>query len=144
MKPIFQCPTAVTDALKSILVMDVSSLDELFVALTSFVPSTAPRVVVIDSLAALVNCRLDATVSTLSRLQTLAHCMKRLAADHNLTVVLVNHQVGSAEGVPKAAMGNLWQSVPNVRIFLDRRQFNWTATLVKSSSLKTMTVCVEF
>jgi RecA/RadA recombinase len=136
-------PAAVADALKSILVMNLSSLDELLVALTTVIPSTAPRVVVVDSLAALVNCRLDATVATLSRLQTLAHRMKCLAANHNLTVVLVNHQVGSAEGVPKAAMGTIWQSVPNLRIFLDRRQVTWTATLVKSPSFKTQTVCVE-
>jgi RecA-family ATPase len=142
----FCSPTAVEESLKKILVMDIASLDELLVSISRHVTSYSPRVVIIDSLAALVHSHLGAKMATLTRLQTLGGSLRRLAAEHHLTVLLVNHQLEGGEeegGAPRAAMGTTWQMVADVKVCFAKKRDIWTTTLVKSSKFKEATVNVE-
>jgi len=138
---------AIVDAMKKIYVMHIASLDQLLASLSGLVTTYSPRIVVIDSLATLVHGNLGAKMATLTRLQTLAGSLKRVAAEYQLTVVLVNHQLEATEeegSAPRAALGTTWQMVPNVKILFARHLETWTATLVRGSNFKKATVKVEF
>lgn len=48
--------------------------------------------------------------------------LKKLANEHNLSVLVTNHMVGGEGGVLKPALGESWKSIPQIRLLLSRDQ----------------------
>lgn len=48
--------------------------------------------------------------------------LKKLANEHNVSVLVTNHMVGGEGGVLKPALGESWKSIPHIRLLVSRDQ----------------------
>ncbi|CAL5080297.1 unnamed protein product [Urochloa decumbens] len=72
-----------------------------------------------------------------SMMITVAMILKKLANDHNLSVLVTNHMVSAGNGAVKPALGESWKAVPHVRLVISREcESNiCTATVLKHTLL---------
>ncbi|MQM06529.1 hypothetical protein Taro_039353 [Colocasia esculenta] len=63
--------------------------------------------------------------------------LKRLANEHNLSVLVTNHMVGGEGGTLKPALGESWKSIPHMRLLLshDCGTNMCTVSVLKHSSM---------
>ncbi|XP_062193684.1 DNA repair protein RAD51 homolog 4 isoform X3 [Phragmites australis] len=68
-----------------------------------------------------------------SMMISMAMILKKLADEHNLSVLVTNHMVSAGNGALKPALGESWKAVPHVRlvIFRDHGSNICTATVLK-------------
>ncbi|RLM84364.1 hypothetical protein C2845_PM04G10790 [Panicum miliaceum] len=68
-----------------------------------------------------------------SMMISVAVILKKLADEHNLSVLVTNHMVSAGNGAVKPALGESWKAVPHVRLMLSRECQNniCTATVLK-------------
>ncbi|KAK1321724.1 hypothetical protein QJS10_CPA03g01463 [Acorus calamus] len=77
------------------------------------------RLIVIDSISSLLAPILGGIdANGWSLMQSAGFLLKRLAGEHNLSVLVTNHTVGGEGGIPKPALGESWKSIPHVRLLL--------------------------
>lgn len=76
---------------------------------------------------------------------SLGYCLKKLAIEYNLCVLVTNHMVGGEGGLPKPALGESWKTVPHVRILLsrDRESDICNMSLLKHPSMGVKVVPVK-
>ncbi|XP_065336448.1 DNA repair protein RAD51 homolog 4-like isoform X1 [Cloeon dipterum] len=148
--PVPPSSQAMEDAAKKIQVAHIRSMEHLLVALPNLLIRTNPRVVIVDSMAALVHPLLGAQMVTLAKLQTVANGLKRAAADSQFALLLVNHRTEAAvdatedELEPRAAMGTAWQSVPQTRLLFAKEEDSYSVSLVKDAYLPKKTTVVKY
>ncbi|KAL6638844.1 hypothetical protein ACP70R_023480 [Stipagrostis hirtigluma subsp. patula] len=72
-----------------------------------------------------------------SMMISVAMTLKKLAAEHNLSVLVTNHMVSAGNGAHKPALGESWKAVPHVRLVTscDRASNICTATVLKHTLL---------
>ncbi|CAN6179881.1 unnamed protein product [Urochloa humidicola] len=72
-----------------------------------------------------------------SMMISVAMILKKLADEHNLSVLVTNHTVSAGNGVVKPALGESWKAVPHVRLVISREcESNiCTATVLKHTLL---------
>ncbi|XP_078180997.1 DNA repair RAD51-like protein [Carex rostrata] len=63
--------------------------------------------------------------------------LKKIAYEHNISVLVTNHMVGGENGTLKPALGESWKGIPHVRLLLSRSTgTNYgTATVLKHTLL---------
>ncbi|KAF8724286.1 hypothetical protein HU200_021314 [Digitaria exilis] len=68
-----------------------------------------------------------------SMMISVAMILKKLADEHNLSVLVTNHTVSAGNGAVKPALGESWRAVPHVRLVLSRECGSniCTATVLK-------------
>ncbi|PUZ69734.1 hypothetical protein GQ55_2G135600 [Panicum hallii var. hallii] len=68
-----------------------------------------------------------------SMMISVAVILKKLADEHNLSVLVTNHMVSAGNGAVKPALGESWKAVPHVRLMLSHECQNniCTATVLK-------------
>uniref|UniRef100_A0A1D1Z4W9 DNA repair protein RAD51 4 n=2 Tax=Anthurium amnicola TaxID=1678845 RepID=A0A1D1Z4W9_9ARAE len=82
---------------------------------------TKLRLLIIDSISSLITPILGGKDSHGRSLMISAgSALKRLAFNHNLSVLVTNHMVGGEGGISKPALGESWKSIPHVRLLLSR------------------------
>uniref|UniRef100_A0A0D9WRN5 RecA family profile 1 domain-containing protein n=1 Tax=Leersia perrieri TaxID=77586 RepID=A0A0D9WRN5_9ORYZ len=71
-----------------------------------------------------------------SMMMSVAMLLKKLADEHNLSVLVTNHMV-AGNGAPKPALGESWKTVPHVRLAISRARGSniCTATVLKHTLL---------
>nr|TKW12384.1 hypothetical protein SEVIR_5G031900v2 [Setaria viridis] len=72
-----------------------------------------------------------------SMMISVAMILKKLADEHNLSVLVTNHMVSAGNGAVKPALGESWKAVPHVRLVISRecRSNICTATVLKHTLL---------
>ncbi|CAN6210163.1 unnamed protein product [Urochloa humidicola] len=72
-----------------------------------------------------------------SMMISVAMILKKLADEHNLSVLVTNHMVSAGNGAVKPALGESWKAVPHVRLVISREcESNiCTATVLKHTLL---------
>ncbi|KAG2633746.1 DNA repair protein RAD51 homolog 4-like isoform X1 [Panicum virgatum] len=72
-----------------------------------------------------------------SMMISVAMILKKLADEHNLSVLVTNHMVSAGNGAVKPALGESWKAVPHVRLMISRECENniCTATVLKHTLL---------
>ncbi|RLN35438.1 hypothetical protein C2845_PM03G28320 [Panicum miliaceum] len=72
-----------------------------------------------------------------SMMISVAVILKKLADEHNLSVLVTNHMVSAGNGAVKPALGESWKAVPHVRLMISRECENniCTATVLKHTLL---------
>ncbi|XP_068637414.1 DNA repair protein RAD51 homolog 4 isoform X2 [Aristolochia californica] len=98
-------------------------LNQLDTLLRSEVKSKEGKMhlLIIDSVSSLITPVLGGRDSNGHSLMTSAgFLLKKLANEHNLSVLVTNHTVGGERGIPKPALGESWKSIPHVRLMLSR------------------------
>ncbi|XP_065868848.1 DNA repair protein RAD51 homolog 4 [Euphorbia lathyris] len=98
------------------------------------------QLLIVDSVSSLVSPILGGSGSQGHALMTSAGVLlKKLAHEHNISVLLTNHMVGGEGGHPKPALGESWKSIPHVRLLLsrdrDRGNNNCNISILKHPSL---------
>ncbi|KAL5201289.1 hypothetical protein ABZP36_035643 [Zizania latifolia] len=80
-----------------------------------------------------------------SMMLSVAMILKKLADEHNLSVLVTNHMV-AGNGAPKPALGESWKTVPHVRLVVsrDRGSNICTATVLKHTLLASDRHCMKF
>ncbi|XP_062172518.1 DNA repair protein RAD51 homolog 4 isoform X1 [Alnus glutinosa] len=82
---------------------------------------TQVRLLIIDSISSLITPILGGSGSRGRALMISAgFLLKKLANEHNLSVLVTNHTVGGEGGISKPALGESWKSIPHVRLLLSR------------------------
>jgi len=66
---------------------------------------------------------------------SVAMILKKLADEHNLSVLVTNHMVSAGNGAVKPALGESWKTVPHVRLMISRENNICTATVLKHTLL---------
>ncbi|WVZ61325.1 hypothetical protein U9M48_011223 [Paspalum notatum var. saurae] len=68
---------------------------------------------------------------------SVAMTLKKLADEHNLSVLVTNHMVSAGNGAVKPALGESWKAVPHVRLVISRERGSnmCTATVLKHTLL---------
>ncbi|KXG36809.1 DNA repair protein RAD51 homolog 4 isoform X2 [Sorghum bicolor] len=72
-----------------------------------------------------------------SMMISVAMILKKLAYEHNLSVLVTNHMVSAGNGAVKPALGESWKAVPHVRLVISREHDSniCTATVLKHTQL---------
>ncbi|WCJ41172.1 hypothetical protein M5689_022054 [Euphorbia peplus] len=83
------------------------------------------QLLIVDSVSSLVSPILGGNGSQGHALMTSAGILlKKLAHEHNISVLVTNHMVGGEGGNPKPALGESWKSIPHIRLLLSRDRGN--------------------
>ncbi|KAG9453714.1 hypothetical protein H6P81_006618 [Aristolochia fimbriata] len=96
------------------------------------------HLLIIDSVSSLITPILGGRGSNGHSLMTSAgFLLKKLANEHNLSVLVTNHTVGGERGISKPALGESWKSIPHVRLLLSRESGSSTrkVSVLKHPSL---------
>ncbi len=101
----------------------LSSLDALSAHIARMTdPSHTPRLLVVDSLSALVSPILGGQQHTqgTTLMVALAQMLKQMALRYHMAVLVTNHMTaaGGAAGVARPALGEQWRHQPSVRLQL--------------------------
>ncbi|XP_047322228.1 DNA repair protein RAD51 homolog 4 [Impatiens glandulifera] len=81
--------------------------------------SNEMRLLIIDSVSSLISPTLGGSASQGHALMVSAGVfLKKLAFEHNLSILVTNHMVGGEGGISKPALGENWKSIPHVRLQL--------------------------
>ncbi|XP_022729044.1 DNA repair protein RAD51 homolog 4 isoform X3 [Durio zibethinus] len=96
------------------------------------------RLLIVDSISLLIAPVLGGT-STRGRalMASAGYLLKKLAHQHNLAVLVINHTVGSEGGTSKPALGDSWKSIPHSRLLLscDRGSNVYNVSILKHPSM---------
>ncbi|KAK8474533.1 hypothetical protein V6N11_002625 [Hibiscus sabdariffa] len=96
------------------------------------------RLLIVDSISLLISPVLGSS-STQGRALMLSagYLLKKLAHQHNLAVLVINHTVGGEGGCSKPALGDSWKSIPHSRLFLScvRGSNDYNALILKHPSM---------
>ncbi|GLT65054.1 hypothetical protein SLA2020_375060 [Shorea laevis] len=77
------------------------------------------RLLIVDSVSSLITPVLGGNGSQGRALMVaVGFLLKKLAHEHNLTVLVTNHTVAGEGGICKPALGESWKSIPHVRLLL--------------------------
>ncbi|XP_057955717.1 DNA repair protein RAD51 homolog 4 isoform X11 [Malania oleifera] len=77
------------------------------------------HLLIIDSISSLITTVLGGSGPHGHALMVSAgYLLKKLAHEHNISVVVTNHMVGGEGGVLKPALGESWKCIPHVRLLL--------------------------
>ncbi|OEL18888.1 hypothetical protein BAE44_0020092 [Dichanthelium oligosanthes] len=73
-----------------------------------------------------------------SMMISVAMILKKLADEHNLSVLVTNHMVSAGNGAVKPALGESWRAVPHVRLLISCESGSniCTATVLKHTLLE--------
>ncbi|XP_027087858.1 DNA repair protein RAD51 homolog 4-like [Coffea arabica] len=83
------------------------------------------RMLIIDSVSSLITPVLGGAGTHGHALMASAgFLLKKLAYEHNLSVLMTNHMVAGDGGVIKPALGESWKSIPHIRLLLSRDVLN--------------------
>ncbi|XWS74183.1 hypothetical protein CRYUN_Cryun02cG0193900 [Craigia yunnanensis] len=96
------------------------------------------RLLIVDSISLLIAPVLGGTSSQGRALMTSAgYLLKKLAHQHNLAVLVINHTVGGEGGTSKPALGESWKSIPHSRLLLscDRGSNVYNVSILKHPSM---------
>ncbi|XP_058109829.1 DNA repair protein RAD51 homolog 4 isoform X2 [Magnolia sinica] len=82
---------------------------------------TRMRLLIVDSISSLITPVLGGKGSNgRSLMISVGFLLKKLANEHNISVLVTNHMVGGEGGNTKPALGETWKTVPHVRLLLSR------------------------
>ncbi|XVF05575.1 hypothetical protein REPUB_Repub05bG0184400 [Reevesia pubescens] len=96
------------------------------------------RLLIVDSISLLIAPVLGGTSSRGHALMLSAgYLLKKLAHQHNLAVLVINHTVGGEGGTSKPALGESWKSIPHSRLLLscDRGSNVYNVCILKHPSM---------
>ncbi|KAH1066838.1 hypothetical protein J1N35_031825 [Gossypium stocksii] len=96
------------------------------------------RLLIVDSISSLISPVLGNSSTQGRALMTSAgYLLKKLAHQHNLAVLIINHTVGGEGGSSKPALGDSWKCIPHSRLFLscDRGSNNYNASILRHPSM---------
>ncbi|TYI80676.1 hypothetical protein E1A91_D05G105000v1 [Gossypium mustelinum] len=96
------------------------------------------RLLIVDSISSLISPVLGSS-STLGRalMTSAGYLLKKLAHQHNLAVLIINHTVGGEGGSSKPALGDSWKCIPHSRLFLscDRGSNTYNVSILRHPSM---------
>ncbi|KAF3617319.1 DNA repair protein RAD51 -like protein 4 [Capsicum annuum] len=79
------------------------------------------RMVIIDSISSLITPILGGGGAHGHALMvSVGFLLKRLAHEHDISILVTNHMVAGERGTSKPALGESWRSIPHVRLLLSR------------------------
>ncbi|PPR81586.1 hypothetical protein GOBAR_AA39132 [Gossypium barbadense] len=96
------------------------------------------RLLIVDSISSLISPVLGSSSTQGRALMTSAgYLLKKLAHQHNLAVLIINHTVGGEGGYSKPALGDSWKCIPHSRLFLscDRGSNNYNVSILRHPSM---------
>nr|KJB55952.1 hypothetical protein B456_009G102000 [Gossypium raimondii] len=106
------------------------------------------RLLIVDSISSLISPVLGSSstlgvinsklMDTGRALMTSAgYLLKKLAHQHNLAVLIINHTVGGEGGSSKPALGDSWKCIPHSRLFLscDRGSNTYNVSILRHPSM---------
>ncbi|XP_059315212.1 DNA repair protein RAD51 homolog 4 isoform X5 [Lycium ferocissimum] len=79
------------------------------------------KMLIIDSISSLITPILGGGGAQGHALMvSVGFLLKRLAHEHDISILVTNHMVGGERGTSKPALGESWRSVPHVRLLLSK------------------------
>lgn len=97
----------------------INLLHQLDFSLRSQLRSSGMRLLIIDSISSLIAPTLGGSVSQGHALMVSTGVfLKKLAFEHNISILVTNHMVGGEGGISKPALGESWKSISHVRLQL--------------------------
>ncbi|XP_017603673.1 DNA repair protein RAD51 homolog 4 isoform X2 [Gossypium arboreum] len=96
------------------------------------------RLLIVDSISSLISPLLGSSSTQGRALMTsTGYLLKKLAHQHNLAVLIINHTVGGEGGYSKPALGDSWKCIPHSRLFLscDRGSNNYNVSILRHPSM---------
>ncbi|CAN4120030.1 unnamed protein product [Withania somnifera] len=106
------------------LVFDIFTLFEVLHQLKNNLRSQIDqhiRMVIIDSISSLITPILGGGGAHGHALMvSVGYLLKRLAHEHDISILVINHMVSGERGTSKPALGESWRSIPHVRLLLSR------------------------
>ncbi|WMV56450.1 hypothetical protein MTR67_049835 [Solanum verrucosum] len=131
--PNFSTPSALSQVDKSLQqvmknivcfsVFDIFTLFEVLHQLKNNLRSQKDehiRMLIIDSISSLIAPILGGGAHGHALMLSAGFLLKRLAHEHDISILVTNHMVAGERGTSKPALGESWRSIPHVRLLLSK------------------------
>ncbi|XP_019066797.2 DNA repair protein RAD51 homolog 4 isoform X2 [Solanum lycopersicum] len=82
------------------------------------------RMLIIDSISSLIAPVLGGGAHGHALMVSVGFLLKRLAHEHDISILVTNHMVAGEKGTSKPALGESWRSIPHIRLLLSKDQIS--------------------
>ncbi|XP_060215935.1 DNA repair protein RAD51 homolog 4 isoform X1 [Lycium barbarum] len=123
----YEVDKALQQVMNNILCMSVFDIFTLFEVLHQLKNNLRSQIdkhikmLIIDSISSLITPILGGGGAQGHALMvSVGFLLKRLAHEHDISILVTNHMVGGERGTSKPALGESWRSIPHVRLLLSK------------------------